>query len=195
MNLDPGRAAEMPNARHPASSAVTSFTKYIAYCVLLGLIAMTAATLLDVILRYLFNKPLYGLNDIVILAMPVVISGCFPAGLALKSSIAIRFLGNALGGRVEPWLEAFGHLMMCLFVSVMAWQLGIYATELGTRETPLLQLPVQPAWWTATALISLAAMVEFFNFVLAVDLARGASSCAATAHPPPVKHLGGFNGQ
>lgn len=175
----------MDDAGRTPSGALVAFTKAIAYTVLVGLIAITVATLVDVVLRAFFNKPLYGLNDLIVLAIPLVIAGCFPAGLAMKSNIAIRFLGKSLGPGAERWLEVFGHLMMALFMAVVTWQSGAYASELGTRETPLLQWPVQPSWWGATVLIALATLVELVNLGQAVVVARAPRAISVLATPPP----------
>ncbi len=167
---------------------VTVWSKYVAYAALIGLIVITGATLLDVVLRFLFNSPLYGLNDVISLAMPVVISGCFPAGLALRSNIAIRFLGDALGRRAGLWFEVFGDLMLTVFVAVIAWQVTIYAGELGSRETPLLGWPVQPTWYVVSVMVGLAIAVGIVHLVESVVVAaRGGAAVDRAPTAPGVE--------
>lgn len=170
--------AEHPLSAKPAGLAaakarITVWSKYVAYAALIGLIVITGATLLDVLLRFLFNSPLYGLNDVISLAMPVVISGCFPAGLALRSNICIRFLGDALGQRAALWFEVFGDLMLTVFVAVIAWQVTIYAGELGSRETPLLGWPVQPTWYVVSVMVGLAIAVGVVHLIDSIIVAAG----------------------
>lgn len=178
-----GSAAADQRAKRPGlvlmtvKERVTAWSKYVAYASLIGLIIITGATLLDVSLRFLLNSPLYGLNDVISLAMPVVISGCFPAGLALRSNIAIRFLGDALGRRTGLWFEVFGDLMLTGFVAVIAWQVTIYAGELGSRETPLLGWPVQPTWYVVSVMVGLAIAVGIAHLVESVvAAARGGAA-------------------
>ena len=181
--------AERPVSAVPAGMAavkarVTVWSKYVAYAALIGLIVIAGATLLDVLLRFLLNSPLYGLNDVISLAMPVVISGCFPAGLALRSNIAIRFLGDALGRRAGLWFEVFGDLMLTVFVAVIAWQVTIYAGELGSRETPLLGWPVQPTWYVVSVMVGLAiavGIVHLIDSIVTVGRGNAADDAAPAA--------------
>ena len=50
---------------------------------LLGLLILSVATFADVIMRGVFNNPIYGLSDLVEIVTPPVVASCFPVALAL----------------------------------------------------------------------------------------------------------------
>ena len=69
-------------------------TRRVAFIGLVGLLAVAIATMVDVLLRWLFNSPIEGYEDVSQLLFAVIIAACFPAGLIQGRNITIRFLGK-----------------------------------------------------------------------------------------------------
>lgn len=128
-------------------------TEFMALVGFLGLFALALVTTLDILLRWLANYPLHGVNDVTAIVMAVVIAACLPANLARKQNISVEFLGTALGRRGKAALDAFGSLLTLVFIALLAWRFVIYADELtkSGQTTWVLQIPIGPGWWIATA--------------------------------------------
>jgi TRAP-type C4-dicarboxylate transport system permease small subunit len=121
---------------------------------LLGLIAVIFATMADILMRWLFNKPITGVRDASSLFLAVIIVSFFPICLAKGGNIAFRFLGDMLGPRWRDLLEAFGNLVTLMVFVAIAWQIWGYADYLAkNRETTwVLGWPVAP-WWRGVCII------------------------------------------
>ncbi len=85
------------------------FTRWVAFLGLVGLLAVALGTMGDVLLRWLFNSPIEGFEEVSELTFAIIVAACFPAGLIQGHNITIRLLGKGLGRRADQWLEAFGH--------------------------------------------------------------------------------------
>ena len=129
-------------------------TQWIAMIGLVCLVALTLATIADVLMRWLFNSPIEGVNDMYSLAIAVVVGAFFPVALIERHHISITFLGSALGPRANALLNTLANVVLLVFLLLMSWQLIKYVNEvIDTGETTwILQIPVAP-WWAVTAAI------------------------------------------
>ena len=91
---------------------------------LLGLLILSVATFADVIMRGVFNNPIYGLSDLVEIVTPPVVASCFPVALAARQNITIRFLGRALDARGGQTIELFGQIVTLLVLIGIVWRVG-----------------------------------------------------------------------
>jgi len=148
------------------------WTRAIAVAGFVGLIGMSLATTVDVLLRWLANAPIKGLNDINGLVVAIVIASCLPLVIAERQNISIRFLGDALGAAPSRWLEALGSAALLAFVALVGWQLVLYTVGMAEsgRTTWHLRIPVTPYWSVATAIVLLCIPAQAIAF--AADVAR-----------------------
>lgn len=149
---------------------VTDVARALALIGFFGLLVLASMTTLDVLLRWLLNAPLQGVNDVSAVVMAVVIAACIPANLAMKQNITVEVIGAMGGPRLQRLFDAFASLLTMIFIALIAWQFVPYAS--GLRETGertwVLAWPVWP-WWTATSVMMvLAAIVQ--ALVLVTDL-------------------------
>ena len=93
---------------YDGQSLLDRVTTSISFIGAVGLILIAAAIVVDVLMRWLFNAPILGVDDLSIFILAVVVSSFFPLGLAKGHFVTIRFLGKALGPRSALWLEVFG---------------------------------------------------------------------------------------
>ena len=145
---------------------VKKWTRTIAMIGLLGLLMQALAIVLDVGMRWLFNSPLFGMEDINGLLITVIIASFFPALLIERGNVTLNFLGTWLGPEKAEWLNAFGQFVTLLFFIVATWQLASYTLFVAPQTTLILQLPIAPAWWLATALVFLCVPVQLLVFLL-----------------------------
>ena len=159
----------------------TRLARLVALIGLSGLIILSLMTIADVLMRWLFNSPIYGVIDLSAVAMAVIIAACMPAALAEKNHIVIRLAGGLGGRRVNAVLEAFGQSVMFAVFAIMVWQFWIFVaqTKAAGTTTYILAIPLWPWWGLATVLLTLClpvhAVVVMRELVAAV---RGTDSMA-----------------
>ena len=127
-----------------------------------GLLMLALMTALDVLLRWLFQAPIHGVNDVSSVVMAVVIAACIPANLAMKQNIAVEVLGTLGGTRLRRFLDLTASLFTLVFIVLIAWRFVPYAQ--GLRETGdrtwVLGWPLWPWWMASSALMIFAALVQ-----------------------------------
>jgi TRAP-type C4-dicarboxylate transport system permease small subunit len=148
------------------------WTRAIAVAGFVLLLLVALGTTVDVLLRWIANAPIKGLNDINGLVVAIVIASCLPLVIAERQNIAIRFLGDALGAAPSRWLGAFGSAALLLFVALVGWQLVLHTAGMAEsgRTTWHLRIPVTPWWSVATAIVLLCIPAQAIAF--AADIAR-----------------------
>lgn len=166
---------------------ISGWTRAIAVAGFVVLLAVAALTMVDVLLRWIANAPIKGLNDINGLAIAIVIASCFPLVVAERQNIVIRFLGDALGARPGRWLEALGSAALLAFVALIGWQLVLYTAGLAEagRTTWHLRLPLTPCWSVATAVVLLCIPAQ--AIALVADVVRAVTGApSAREHDPEI---------
>lgn len=143
-------------------SLVGKVSRIISLIGLAGLLALAFATVLDVLLRWLASRPITGVRDLSSLFIAVVIAASFPICISEQKNITIRFLGTALGPFYRKILDLFGNIITFVILTLMSWQLWLYAAELArSHETTwVLGLPVSPWYRGVAALISFCVIAE-----------------------------------
>lgn len=156
-------------------------TRGIALAGLLCFVAVALVTIVDVLMRWLFNSPIDGVEEISRLVVAIAIASFFPSALVERHHIAITFVGSAAGPRINAWLEAFAAVVTSLFFLVLGWEFIHYTGQLvdAGETTWILGWPVAP-WWAVTTLFMLIC-VPVQLVVLAVEMARAAG---ASPRPP-----------
>lgn len=136
----------------PVARAAARLCRGLACLAVAGLLLLAAATAVDVVMRYLFARPLRGFVDLAALAGAVLLAACMPHLLASRGNITIDALGRWLGSGVQRWLDRFAALVTTAFFALMAWQYLRFALEMRdtAQSIPVLRWPVWP-WWAAVA--------------------------------------------
>jgi tripartite ATP-independent transporter DctM subunit len=154
-------------------------TRPIASIGVAGMLIGAGATVLDVLMRWLFNAPFSALNELIAMLFAVAISATLPAGLANKVNLRIDLLSRFMTPRLGMWLDAVGGLFLLTFFAVLAWQIYVYAGQLAEqgRGTVMLGLPVAPFIFGVAALFVVGCVVQLI--VMLNQFRR------AIAHPAP----------
>lgn len=119
----------------------------------LMLLMVAGLSVLDILTREATGQPIRGAGDIAGLLTIVIIASCFPAGLLERRQIKVTFLGAALPRGANRVLEVFSALLTGLMFLAIAWFLTKHAGRVMDRGeyTMVLNLPIAPWWWAATA--------------------------------------------
>lgn len=150
--------------------AVRRASRWLAILGLAALLVLSVLMIADIAGRELFGRPISGFSDATDLIIVVAAAACFPASLANRQHIAVRFAGMA-HWRLREALDLLGHLLVLLTFAVIAWQLGLYTLDVFSsgQTTWLLRLPVWPVWAIATVLfivcvpVQLAQLAEYLR--------------------------------
>jgi TRAP-type C4-dicarboxylate transport system permease small subunit len=82
-----------------------AITQRVAFAGVLAMLVVAFVTTADVLLRWLFNAPIDGLNEIVGLGMAVAVSATFPAGAAQRVNLTIDVLKERVSRDVVACLR------------------------------------------------------------------------------------------
>ena len=142
-----------------------------------GLLILALMTTSDVLMRWLFQAPLQGVNDISSVVMAVVISACIPANLAMKQNIRVEVFGAVAGPTTQKLSEVFSSLLTFILIALMAWQFVAYVGSLHTNgdRTWVLGWKVWPWWSVATVMLWLAAFVQAMVLISDISALFGGS--------------------
>ena len=165
-----------------AQQTNVGLTRIVALLAVGLILAGSAITVADVVLRSSIRKPIFGANDIVLLILVVAVTACFPHALAMREHMRIAAFGKAVGGRVGHWLcEIFSGVVVMLVFAGFTWQFARRAMTLtATREeTPLLAWHIGPWWWAATALLALATLSQLIVVLVDVRALATGKECTA----------------
>jgi len=138
------------------------WTQPLAFLGVIGMLIAAGATVLDVLLRWLFNSPLPALNEVIAMTFCVAVSATIPSGIATNVNLKVDILAKWMTGRLAAWLDAFGGIMLLIFFSLLAWQIAVYAGQLAEqgRGTVMLGLPQAPFVFGASILIGIGCLVQ-----------------------------------
>lgn len=150
---------------------VARAARAVAFLGLAGLLLQALTIFADVILRWLFDAPIHGLEDINRVAIGVIVACFFPMLLIERKNVSLRFFGMMFGPRGREWLNVFGHLVTLVFITVVAWQLGLHAGSVAAQESLILKLPSAPGWWAAAAIFWFCVPVQLVVMLVHVGRA------------------------
>ena len=146
-----------------SNAALGPAASWIALVGALAILGLAAAIVVDVLMRWLFNAPILGVDDLGKYNLAVIVSSFFPICLIGGHFVTIRFLGRAVGPIRALWLETFGNLVtLCVFV-LLSWQFfrfTLHDVTLTGLATAVLELPQAPWWWMVTAIIFVCTAIQ-----------------------------------
>ncbi len=124
------------------------------------LLAYAGAVVVDALLRWIPGVSLLGLSDIGTLVLPPSLASFLPALFWQRGNIGVSLVGRALGGRSAAGLDLFGDAAALLFLLLLCAGYAAYARDLDGRHSVILEWPLAPTAWAATAILILAAIVQ-----------------------------------
>ena len=165
-----------------------AITRRIAFVGVLGMLAVSLLTALDITLRAVFNAPIVAFNEVVVMVMAVAIAATFPAGFAQRSHLTIDLVGRALGARARAWLVPFGSFLLLLLFVLFAWRMGVFASDLQARgqTTMILEWPLAPFLWAICVFFALGVPVQFVVVLTELRDALAGNRAAPDVEPPAV---------
>ena len=137
------------------------------------MLVVALVTTADVLLRWLANAPIHGLNEIVGMSMAIAVAATLPAGSSQRVNLTIDLLQGRISIRSVAWLKVSSAVLLLGFYVLLAWRVGLYAEKLQARdaETIFVRLPMAPFVWAITAFLTVSAIVQTVTLLVNVRYA------------------------
>jgi TRAP-type C4-dicarboxylate transport system permease small subunit len=149
------------------SRRLSGYLRLVACIGFTGLVLVALLTMIDGLGRWLGFPRIPGFNDYAQIAYAIVITSCFPSLLLKDQNVTIRFLGKALKGRTNYWLEVFGNLLTLIFFAILVWQFFLFSIDLqvNNRTSPTLEFPIAIWWWIISFIMTITVPVQLLVFI------------------------------
>jgi len=170
---EPGSAFALGEFLDSLDGAIISLTRRIAFAGVTVMLLLAFGTVADVLLRWLFNAPISGFNEILSMGLAVAISATFPAGAAQRVNLTVDFLSRRLSPRALARLKLVGAVALFLFYALLSWRIGEYAADLMGRNavTLYLSIPMGPIIACVAFFLAVSAVVQLAALMVAVKYA------------------------
>jgi TRAP-type C4-dicarboxylate transport system permease small subunit len=141
-----------------------------------SLFAMMAFTFADVVLRYLFARPVRGGLEVVELLMVAMIFSALPLVSRRDEHVTIDTVEQHLSDAVRAGLRRVMHAIAAAGIAGAAWLMYRKAATLGEfgDRTQLLGAPIAPFVYFMAALLAVTALVHLAKTFLPVRPREGA---------------------
>jgi TRAP-type C4-dicarboxylate transport system permease small subunit len=129
------------------------------------LFAMMALTFVDVVARYVFNRPIRGAFEVTELLLLVLIFAGLPLVSHADEHVTMDFVDRLLRGRSRVWLDRGMHLLVAALMFFMSWQVTIKAARISSYgdATDVLRIVYGPFVYFSAAMIALAGLIHLYK--------------------------------
>jgi TRAP-type C4-dicarboxylate transport system permease small subunit len=143
------------------------------------LFCMMTLTFVDVVLRYLFNRPLSGSFEVTELMLLVLIFAGLPLVSHGDEHVTMDFIDHFLLAGARRMLERIVHLLCAGIMFFLAWQVWLKAGKILRYgdTTDVMRVPLAPFVYFMAVMIALTGLVHILRFFITGT--RAASQSAA----------------
>jgi len=129
------------------------------------LLAMMLLTFVDVVARYLFNRPIRGAFEVTELTLLVLIFAGLPLVSHGDEHVTMDFIDRMLPPRAVTVLIRVVHAIVAALFFFLTWQMIIKANRIAGYgdTTDVLRIPVGPFVYFMAGMILLTALVHVFK--------------------------------
>lgn len=135
------------------------------------LLCLMLITFVDVVARYLFNRPIRGAFELTELTLLVLIFAGLPLVSHADEHVTMDFIDRMLPQRAVPMLIRVIHALVAAVFFFLTWQVLIKAGRIAGYgdTTDVLRIPVGPFVYFMAAMIGLTALVHIFKVFVPGD--------------------------
>ncbi len=144
---------------------ITRLLLIIAATILMAMMLLTAT---DVVLRYIFNRPISGAFELVEYMMAVLIPFSIVYCADQRSHVAVEFILGRFSQRVQSFFDSITTFITLLFALLIAWENVLYLRETYASQvtSAVLLIPTYP--FIAPVSIGIGA----FALIMLLDLKK-----------------------
>ena len=129
------------------------------------LMAMMCLTFVDVVARYVFNRPIRGGFEVTELLLLVLIFAGLPLVSHADEHVTMDFIDRLVRSRTRALLSRFIHVVVAALMFFMAWQVTIKAARISSYgdATDVLRIVYGPFVYFSAAMIGLAGLIHLYK--------------------------------
>ena len=156
----------LPEARGPRPVILARML--LRACVAITMLGIMGVTVTNVIMRYVFVRPISGSDEIVQFLLALLIFSAFPLVTVERRHFSVSLLARGARGALKYWSQALELAVSTLGCAIVTVQLFNQGRLLASEQmsTMVLQLPLAPLNYAMSAL-SLLALVGILATLLA----------------------------
>ena len=126
---------------------------------------LMSVTFVDVVARYLFNRPIRGAFELTELLLLVLIFAGVPLVSHADEHVTMDFVDRMLPERAARALVRLMHAACAAIMFFLTWQVSIKAGRIAGYgdTTDVLRIPVAPFVYFMVAMIALTGLVHLFK--------------------------------
>ncbi len=131
------------------------------------LFAMMALTVVDVVARYVFSRPLRGAFEITELMLLVLIFAGLPLVSFADEHALMDFIDRLLGPRSQSWLERLVQLVNAAFMFLLTWLVWGKADRIWAYRdaTDVLRIVYGPFVYFMAVTLALAGVIHLYKVI------------------------------
>lgn len=131
------------------------------------LLAMMALTVVDVVARYLFSRPLRGAFEVTELMLLVLIFAGLPLVSFSDEHAVMDFIDRLLGPRGQRWLQRSVQVVNTAFMFLLTWLMWRKADKIwGYRDaTDVLRIVYGPFVYFMAVTLAIAGLIHLYKIV------------------------------
>jgi TRAP-type C4-dicarboxylate transport system permease small subunit len=135
-----------------------------ASAILMGLMCLT---FVDVVARYVFNRPLRGGFEVTELLLLTLIFAGLPLASRVDEHVTLDFVDMLLGPKARSHLRRLVDLVCGIILLALAWRVWVKAGKIGAYgdTTDVLRVPVTPFVYFMTAMVVLTGLVHLAKVI------------------------------
>ncbi len=129
------------------------------------LFAMMALTVVDVVARYVFSRPLHGAFEVTELMLLVLIFAGLPLVSFSDEHATMDFIDRILGPRSQRWLERAVQLTNAAFMFLLMWLVWGKADRIWAYRdsTDVLRIVYGPFVYFMAVTLALAGLIHLYK--------------------------------
>ena len=131
------------------------------------LFSLMSLTTVDVVGRYLFNRPLRGAFEITELLLLTLIFAGLPLASRAGEHVTLDFIDMVLGPKGRSLIPRFVDFLCGLIILGLAWRVWIKAGKIAAYAdtTDVLRVPVAPFVYFMTLMVAVTGVVHLAKVV------------------------------
>ena len=139
------------------------------------LLVMMLLTFVDVVARYLFNRPIAGAFEVTELLLLVLIFAGLPLVTYADEHVTLDFVDMALGAKGRLLLRRAIDLVCGVIILALAWRVWVKAGKIAGYgdTTEVLRLPVGPFVYFMTIMVAVTGVVHLAKVIFPPAPRRG----------------------
>jgi TRAP-type C4-dicarboxylate transport system permease small subunit len=128
---------------------------------------MVLLTVVDVFLRYVFNRPILGSYELTEFMMAVLVFSTIGYTMAVKGHVVVDLVFTKLPQRTRDILECITSLIAFILFAIVAWRNAVQASTAWGRNdvTAELFIPISPFILFVAIGIAVLSLVLFTQFI------------------------------